>query len=83
MSKKIEKKPQRFNDVNDLPLSKENYLLMLAGFAVVIIGFITMSGGTDDIYSARKITIAPIILMIGFLFVIYGIMKKPKSNTAE
>ena len=68
-------------------LGKENYKLMAIGFAVIIIGFILMAGGSDDpkvfnpdIFSFRRITLAPVILLIGFLFEIYAIMKKPKEE---
>jgi hypothetical protein len=83
MSKNPEKKVTPVVEKNDLPLSKENYLLMLAGFAIIIIGFIVMSGNNDrsDIYSFRRITLAPIIVLIGFIFEIYAIMKKPKDKT--
>ena len=69
-------------------LGKENYKLMAIGFAVIIIGFILMAGGgsddpnvfNPDIFSFRRITLAPVILLFGFLFEIYAIMKKPKSD---
>ena len=69
-------------------LGKENYKLMAIGFAVIIIGFILLSGGgsddpkvfNPDIFSFRRITLAPIILLFGFLFEIYAIMKKPKDE---
>ena len=69
-------------------LGKENYKLMAIGFAIIVIGFILMAGGgsndpnvfSPDIFSFRRITLAPIILIIGFAFEIYAIMKKPKGN---
>ena len=69
-------------------LGKENYKLMAIGFAIIVIGFILMAGGgsndpnvfSPDIFSFRRITLAPIILVIGFAFEIYAIMKKPKGN---
>ena len=70
-------------------LGKENYKLMAIGFAVIILGFILLAGGgsddpnvfNPDIFSFRRLTIAPIILLAGFLFEIYAIMKKPKSDS--
>ena len=70
-------------------LGKENYKLMAIGFAVIVLGFILLSGGgsddpnvfNSDIFSFRRITIAPILLLFGFLFEIYAIMKKPKSDS--
>jgi len=69
-------------------LGKENYKLMAIGFAIIVVGFILMAGGgsddpnvfNPDIFSFRRITLAPVILLFGFAFEIYAIMKKPKSN---
>jgi hypothetical protein len=66
---------------------KQNYRLLLAGLLIVIIGFFLMSGGgsddptafSEEIFSARRITIAPIVVLIGYGFVMYAIMKKPKD----
>ncbi len=69
-------------------LGKENYKLMAIGFAVIVVGFILLSGGgsddpnvfSKDIFSFRRLTIAPIVLLAGFIFEIYAIMKKPKDD---
>ncbi len=69
-------------------LGKENYKLMAIGFAVIVLGFILMAGGgsndpnvfNPDIFSFRRLTVAPVILLIGFIFEIYAIMKKPKED---
>ena len=69
-------------------LRKENYRLMGIGFAIIVLGFILMiGGGSDDpnvfnpeIFSFRRITLAPIILLIGFVFEIYAIMKSPNRE---
>ena len=69
-------------------LGKENYKLMAIGFAIIVVGFILMAGGgsddpnvfSEDIFSFRRLTIAPIVLLVGFIFEIYAIMKKPKSD---
>ncbi len=69
-------------------LSKENYNLMAIGFGIIVIGFILMIGGKSDdpsvfnpeIFSFRRIVLAPMILLFGFMFEIYAIMKKPKEN---
>jgi membrane-bound ClpP family serine protease len=75
-------------DTAGFALGKENYILMAIGFAIIVIGFILMAGGgsddpnvfNPDIFSPRRITVAPIVLLFGFAFEIYAIMKKPKSN---
>jgi membrane-bound ClpP family serine protease len=68
-------------------LGKENYILLVIGFIIIIAGFLLMIGGKsdnpnvfneDEIFSTRRITIAPIIVLFGYLFEIWAIMKKPK-----
>ena len=67
-------------------LGKENYILMLIGIAFIITGFLLMiGGGSDDpkvfnpeIFSFRRITLAPIFVMTGFVIEIFAIMRKPK-----
>lgn len=75
----------------DFLFDKSNYVLMLAGVILVVIGFLLMSGGksedptkfnTDEIFSARRIVIAPLMILIGFAVEIYAIMKKPAAKTA-
>lgn len=66
------------------PLEKKNYKLLAVGLAIIVIGFILMSGGgsddpnvfNEDVYSFRRITLAPIVVLAGFIFEIYAIMKK-------
>ena len=71
----------------EFALGRENYILLIIGFAIIIFGFILMIGGkaknpnefNEEIFSFRRITLAPIIVLFGFLFEIYAIMKKPKE----
>lgn len=87
MTKK-EQKQQVDNPQSRFPLGKENYKLMLVGLVIIIVGFILMiGGGSDDpnvfsekIFSFRRITLAPMIVLFGFIFQIYAIMKKPKTD---
>jgi Protein of unknown function (DUF3098). len=73
---------------SNFAVGKENLRLMLIGFAIIILGFILMSGGgsdnpsvfNEDIFSFRRITLAPIVVLLGFMFEIYAIMKKPKEK---
>lgn len=71
-----------------LPLTRQNYILMLIGLGIIILGFVLMlGGGSDDpnvfneeMFCARRITLAPILVLGGFAFEIYAIMKKPKQK---
>ncbi|WP_343700058.1 DUF3098 domain-containing protein [Chitinophaga sp.] len=67
---------------------KGNYQLMLAGVVLIVIGFLLMmgGGGTDaarfapeEVYSFRRITLAPIVILIGLAVEAYAIMRKPKQ----
>ncbi len=69
--------------------TKENYTLMFIGLGVIILGFLLMAGGkssdpnvfnADEIYSFRRITLAPVLVLLGLAIEGYAIMKKPKSN---
>ena len=69
---------------------KMNFILLAIGMAIVILGLILMSGsGTTEtefnpeIFSARRIKIAPAISLFGFIFMIYGIVRKPKNKQEE
>jgi fumarate reductase subunit D len=79
------------NDSKERPafaLGPENYKLLAIGFVVIVIGFLLMIGGKSDspdkfsneIFSFRRITLAPIVVLAGFAFEIWAIMKRPKKN---
>ena len=59
---------------------KVNYRLMLISIAIVVLGFILMIGETD-IYDFRKIILAPIVVLAGFAFGFFAILKKHRSNS--
>jgi membrane-bound ClpP family serine protease len=85
--KKVENKEKEVVEL--FPLGKENYKLMLIGLAIILLGFTLMIGGgsndpnifNEDIFSFRRITLAPMIVLFGFMFQIYAIMKKPKEDS--
>lgn len=67
--------------------TRENYIWMIAGLVVLALGFLLMAGGKsadpkvfdkDAVYSPMRITVAPLLIIIGFLIEIYAIMRKPK-----
>jgi uncharacterized membrane protein len=68
--------------------SKQNYLIFLAGLGLIVLGYILMvGGGSDDpnvfnpaIFDTRRITIAPMVCVLGFVTIIIGIMWRPKQN---
>ena len=75
-----------------LLFDKQNYMWMLGGIALIFIGFMLMSGGKsinphefhyDEIYSFRRITLAPIVILLGFVVEVFAIMKKPKDAQAN
>ncbi len=70
---------------------KENYLWMGIGIAVMALGMFLMAGGKssdpnvfnkDEVYSATRITVAPILILAGFAIEIYGIFKKGKVTNS-
>ena len=71
-------------DKERMPLSVKNYRLMLLGVVIIVVGFVLMSGGAEHtatefdeaIFSFRRITLAPIVVIAGFVFEIYAIMKR-------
>ena len=86
--KKEATKPVSSNFTGKMVLGKENYYLIILGLVVIIIGFILMSGGkwTDpnvfpeaEVYSTRRITIAPIVVIVGFAIEIYAVFHRSKK----
>lgn len=67
-----------------LPLTRRNYVILAAGFLVIVLGFVLMAGGGSDspdsfnyaMFSWRRITLAPILVIGGFVVEIYAIMKR-------
>lgn len=70
----------------DFLFEKVNYTTLLIGIAVIGIGFILMAGGgsddpkvfNEDVFSFRRIRLAPTVVLIGFGITIYSIFKKSK-----
>jgi hypothetical protein len=67
----------------------ENYKLLLIGLAINIVGFLLMIGGgsedpntfdASELFSARRITVAPILITAGYIVIIYAIMKRKKVS---
>lgn len=73
-------------DKRNYAFGKTNFILLAVGMAIVILGFVLMSGtGSDegvfsaDIFSARRVKLASAVCFIGFISVIYAIIRKPKD----
>lgn len=73
-------------DKKNLAFDKVNFILLAIGMAIVIIGFLLMSGGGSnettfdtDIFSTRRIVIAPTVTLVGFLSIIYAVIRKPRD----
>jgi hypothetical protein len=71
----------------DMIFGRENYIMMIAGLVIIFIGFLLMRGGqmpdantwdNSIIYSTRRITIAPILILLGLIVEIWAIFRKPK-----
>lgn len=74
----------------DFAFDKVNYILLAVGMAVVVIGFLLMSGGGStetayepDIFSARRIKVAPLVCLVGFVSMIYAVVRRPKGGQGE
>lgn len=84
-----EKKQVQAGDASNPLFGKENFMWMLIGLAVLALGFFLMAGGKssdpkvfndNEVYSTTRITIAPILIIAGFVIEIFAIMKKSKAN---
>ena len=77
-------------DKQKFAFDKTNFILLAIGMAVVIIGFILMTGPSStetvfepDIFSVRRIKVAPVVCLFGFIFMIYSVFRKPKTKIEE
>lgn len=72
------------NNNQRMPFTRKNYYMMLIGLGIIVLGFVLMSGGGEHtatefdeaIFSFRRITLAPIVVIAGFVFEVYAIMKR-------
>ncbi|MBK8808813.1 MAG: DUF3098 domain-containing protein [Bacteroidales bacterium] len=81
--------------MNNFPLKKENYILLIVSFIFVVLGYLLMSGGgvapsefypngdsslTPKIFNFTRLTLAPIIVLFGYTLTIFAILAKPESK---
>lgn len=74
-------------DKRNFAFNRTNFILLAIGMAIVIIGFLLMSGPgssetvfNPDIFSTRRIKVAPVVSLFGFLFIIYAILHRPSDK---
>ena len=74
-------------DKRNFAFGRMNFILLAIGMAIVIIGFILMDGDgstesayNPDIFSVRRIKVAPIVCLIGFVSMIYAVVYKSKEK---
>ena len=73
-------------DKRNFAFDKVNFILLAVGMLVVVIGFLLMAGSASsdtmynpDIFSARRIKVAPVVCLLGFVSMIYAVIRKPKD----
>ena len=72
----------------DFAFTKQNYILLLVGIALICIGLLLMIGGgsddptvfSDKIFDSQRLTIAPLLIALGFIVEIFAIIYKPKGE---
>lgn len=77
-------------DKSKLAFGRINYILLVIGVAIVILGFILMSGGTStketfnpEVFSPMRIKVAPVLTLAGYVTIIVSILVRPKDNEVE
>ncbi|HPC98711.1 MAG TPA: DUF3098 domain-containing protein [Bacteroidales bacterium] len=83
MAKKEQEKEKK-----EFALPPENYKYIAIGFIIIVAGFLLMLGGksedpnvfSEKIFSFRRITLAPVVVVAGFIFEIWAIMRKPRKQ---
>ena len=71
----------------DFAFRKENYIMMGVGVLLLILGYILLSGGGSDdpnvfseaLFNTRRLVVAPLVILAGFIVEIWAIMKRPKE----
>ena len=74
-------------DRQKFAFDKTNFILLVAGMVIVIIGFLLMAGEgssemqfNPDIFSVRRVKVAPVVSLAGFVFMIYAVVRRPRGN---
>ncbi len=76
----------------DFPIKKDNLRFILVGLAINIVGYLLMIGGGSEnpnefkeaeLFSTLRITVSPMLIVLGIVIIAYGIMKKSKTSNKE
>lgn len=77
-------------DKRNLAFGRKNFILLFIGIIIVVVGFLLMIGPGStpthfepDIFSFRRIKLAPTVTLFGFIFIIFAILVKPEKDTAN
>ena len=74
-------------DKKDFAFDKVNFILLAVSMVIVVLGFLLMVGPNSsdtmfepDIFSVRRTKVAPVVCLIGFVSMIYAVVRKPKEK---
>ncbi|MCD4736544.1 MAG: DUF3098 domain-containing protein [Bacteroidales bacterium] len=84
----VPEKPKS-QEMSGFVFGKENYRLLIVGLLLIVLGFLLMIGGgsddpnvfSDKIFNFQRLTLAPILIVAGYIVEIYAIMKKSSNKT--
>ena len=76
--------------MDNFAFDKKNYILLAVGMIIIVVGLVLMSGSgseegvfNPEIFSVRRIRVAPVVSLVGFIFMMYAIMHKPSSKEKQ
>lgn len=83
----MKQEEKKIEDKKRFAFDKQNFIMVAIGMFIVIIGFLLMSGPSSsekfyqsDIFSLRRIKVAPVVCFIGYIFIIFAILRTPKDG---
>ena len=84
---KVENSQTKNNMKEKFALDKINYILIAVGVIIIIAGLLLMAGPSStethfepDIFSTRRVVVAPLVCFVGFVFMIFAIMFRGNNN---
>ena len=87
----LKEQSKKMEEKMGFPIPKSSYKMILIGLGIVLLGFVLMMGGgsedpnvfNQEIFSFRRITLAPVVVLMGFGFIFWAIMRKSKKEEKE